>query len=85
MICLAFSTSNILDSSEKQIKVQNLKSLNNNLINPIFKATVEATEESIVNAMINAKTMTGINNNKIYALPHDMLQEILKKYNRLNA
>ena len=43
---------------------------------------ITAVEESIINAMIAAETMDGINNNKAYALPHDRLVEVLKKYNR---
>ena len=53
-------------------------------ISPLFEATVQVVEESIVNAMIAAETMEGINNNKAYALPHGKLMEILKKYNRAN-
>lgn len=44
--------------------------LSNDLINPLFEATVEAVEESIINAMVAAKTMEGINGNKASALPH---------------
>jgi L-aminopeptidase/D-esterase-like protein len=44
---------------------------------------VEATEEAIVNAMVAAKTMTGIENHKVTGLPHDRLREALRKYNRL--
>jgi D-aminopeptidase len=56
----------------------------NDLLNPIFKATVEATEESVINAMVAATSMTGIDNHHVDALPHDKLRAILKKYNRLN-
>ena len=52
-------------------------------LDPIFKATVEATEEAIINALIAAEDMEGINNNKFYAMPHPRLKEIMKKYNRL--
>lgn len=51
-------------------------------LNPIFKATVQATEEAIINTLVAAEDMEGINNNKIFGLPHDALQMILKKYNR---
>lgn len=51
-------------------------------LNPIFKATVQATEEAIINTLVAAEDMEGINNNKIFGLPHDVLQTILKKYNR---
>ncbi|PYX34134.1 MAG: aminopeptidase, partial [Acidobacteria bacterium] len=46
-------------------------------------ATVQATEEAVVNAMVAAETMTGINDRTVVALPHDKLHEVLKKYNRL--
>lgn len=50
---------------------------------PFFEATAQATEESILNALIAAKDMIGKNNTKIYELPKDRLIEILKKYNRI--
>ncbi len=52
------------------------------LLDPVFKATVEATEEAIINVLIAAEDMEGINGNKIFALPHDRLKEVMKKYNR---
>ena len=61
-----------------------LKMLPNNEMNDLFTATVEATEEAIINAMVAAETMTGIENHKVIALPHDRLRAVLKKYNRLN-
>ena len=60
-----------------------LTMLSNDEMNPVFSATVEATEEAIINAMVAAETMTGIENHKVIALPHDKLREVLKKYNRL--
>ena len=57
--------------------------LDNDAIDPFFTATAQATEEAIVNALIAAETMTGINGNKVYALPHDRLVEVLRKYGRL--
>ena len=70
--------------TEKKTKeIANLKMLPNEKIGPLFRATVDATEEAIVNALIAAETMTGINGNKVHALPHDRLREVLKKYNRL--
>jgi L-aminopeptidase/D-esterase-like protein len=52
-------------------------------IDPLFLATVQATEEAITNAMIGAETMTGADYWRSYAIPHDQLRAILKKYNRL--
>ena len=81
-IFIAFSTANRgAGVPEKNASVQMLA---NERMDDLFEATVQATEEAVVNAMIAAKTMTGINNNKVEALPHDKLREALKKYNRLN-
>jgi D-aminopeptidase len=57
--------------------------LPNNEMNDLFTATVEATEEAIVNTMVAAETMTGANNQTVVALPHEGLRQALKKYNRL--
>ena len=57
--------------------------LPNDQINPIFLATVQATEEAVINALVAAETMTGMKGHTVYALPHDQLREVLKKYNRL--
>ena len=55
----------------------------NAAINPLFEGVVEATEEAIVNALVAARTMTGVNGARVYAIPHDELRAILKRYNRL--
>jgi L-aminopeptidase/D-esterase-like protein len=52
-------------------------------MNSLFDATVQATEEAIINALVAAETMTGIDNHKVIALPHDRLRDVMKKYNRL--
>ena len=57
--------------------------LPNDSLNPVFLATVEATEEAVVNAMVAAETMHGIDDHYAIGLPHDRLREVLKKYNRL--
>jgi len=80
-IFIAFSTAN---PGANRIKgVRQLEMLPNQQLNPIFLATVQATEEAIVNAMVAAKTMRGINDREVMGLPHDRLREVLKKYNRL--
>ena len=81
-IFIAFSTANSGASNQKG--VVDLKMLPNEKIDPLFAATVQATEEAIDNAMIAAETMTGIDNHRVIALPHGKLAEVLKKYNRLN-
>ena len=55
----------------------------NDDLDPLLTATPQATEEAIINSLVAAKTVSGINNNTFYALPHDRLREILGKYNRL--
>jgi D-aminopeptidase len=52
-------------------------------IDPLFQATVEAMEEAIVNAMIAADTMSGLNGTVVHALPHDELCAVLARYGRL--
>jgi L-aminopeptidase/D-esterase-like protein len=80
-IFIAFSTAN--PHADRGKKVVDLKMLPNDAVDPIFAATVQATEEAIVNAMVAAETTTGIENHKVIALPHDKLRAVLKKYNRL--
>ena len=80
-IFIAFSTANPGAADPKGIK--QLTMLPNDSMDPLFEATVEATEEAIVNAMVAAETMVGIDNHKAVALPHDQLREVLRKYNRL--
>jgi D-aminopeptidase len=81
-IFIAFSTAN--EGAAAMDRVVDLKMLPNDKMNPVFEATVEATEEAVINAMVAATSMTGIDNHHVSALPHDQLQAILKKYNRLN-
>jgi len=80
-IFVAFSTANPGAGSSKGIR--QLSMLPNDSLDPIFLATFQATEEAIINAMIAAETMTGIDGHTAIALPHDQLREIMKKYNRL--
>ncbi len=80
-IFIAFSTANPGAGENKGVR--QLSMLPNDDLDPLFLATVQATEEAVVNAMIAAETMTGINGHTVIALPHDRLREVLKKYNRL--
>ncbi len=80
-IFIAFSTANA--GAGKDSGLVSVQMLPNDRINPIFAATVQATEEAIINAMVAAETMTGIDGNTVYAIPHDRLKEVMKKYNRL--
>jgi len=80
-IFVVFSTAN--PGAAQREGVRELKMLPNDLMSELFRATVQATEESIVNALIAAETMTSINGNTVYAIPHDRLKKVLRKYNRL--
>jgi L-aminopeptidase/D-esterase-like protein len=80
-IFIAFSTAN--PEVSKNEGLAHLEMLPNDRINPLFEAATSATEEAIVNAMIAAETMEGVNGNKVYAIPHDRLIQVLKKYNRI--
>jgi len=82
-IFIAFSTANA--GAGLAQKSANVQTLANGQMDSLFEATVQATEEAVVNAMIGAKTMTGINGHTVEALPHDRLREVLKKYNRLTV
>ena len=85
-IFLAFSTANpgaVSPKSDQPHNVHPLTMLPNDSLDPIFLATVQATEEAVVNAMVAAETMKGIDDHEVIALPHERLREVLKKYNRL--
>ena len=80
-IFIAFSTAN----PEAFSRTGNTKveQLSNDLIDPLFDATVQSVEEAIINAMVAAETMEGINGNRVYGIPHKKVNSILKKYNRI--
>jgi L-aminopeptidase/D-esterase-like protein len=79
---IAFSTANPGAAKTSGGPVD-ISMLPNGDLNPFFLATIEATEEAIVNALVAATTMTGVDGHTVYALPHDRLRDALKKYNRL--
>lgn len=79
-IFIAFSTANPQAGAAKGLVTVTM--LPNDEMNSVFDATVQATEEAIVNAMLGAETMTGYREHKVIALPHDRLQQVLRKYGR---
>jgi len=80
-IFIAFSTANPRASRDSGLAQVSMAA--NDRITPLFEATVQATEEAIVNAMLAARTMIGADDVTVYALPHDRLRDVLKRYNRL--
>jgi D-aminopeptidase len=80
---IAFSTANSKVANPDQIS-HSVETIPNDLMDPIFAGVVQATEEAIVNALIDNHDMTGRNNHRVPALPHERVRELLKKYNRLS-
>jgi D-aminopeptidase len=76
-IFIAFSTAN--RGANKEPGPNSILTISNERISPLFQATVEATEEAIVNAMVAAQSMTGVDGHTIEALPHDKLTEFMKR------
>ena len=79
-IFIAFSTAN--EGAWDRANATSVEMLPNDRMSPFFLATAEATEEAIVNAMVAAETMEGINGNRVHALPHDRVLEVLARYGR---
>jgi L-aminopeptidase/D-esterase-like protein len=79
-IFLAFSTAN--RSAAANPDVAHVEMLSNARISAVFAATVQATEEAIVNALVAAETLTGADGRTVEALPHARLRALLKKYGR---
>jgi D-aminopeptidase len=77
---IAFSTASVGAPGER---VRQVAMLGDEGIDPVYEATVQATEEAIINAMLAAKTMRGANGYVVPALPHDRLREVMRKYGRL--
>jgi D-aminopeptidase len=82
-IFVAFSTANVAAMPNDALNSATF--LGNELLDPLFLATVEATEEAIVNAMVAARDMHGQDGHYVLAIPHDELRAVLKQYNRLNS
>jgi D-aminopeptidase len=78
---LAFSTTST--GTPDSLGVSALRMLEEERIDPVYEATVQATEEAIINALLAAKTMTGADDLQVPALPHDRLREVLRRYGRL--
>ena len=79
---IAFSTANAGAANPDPL-THSVETVPNDRMDPIFTAVVEATEEAIVNALVDNQSMTGRDNHRVDALPRNRLRELLKKYNRL--
>jgi L-aminopeptidase/D-esterase-like protein len=81
-IFLAFSTANPRAWHDDG-PVRDVKMVPNDRISPLFQATAQATEAAITNALLAAETMTGANDLRVFAMPHDRMLAAMKKYGRL--
>src|SRR5881397_953222 len=79
---IAFSTANPNVANSDQI-THDVQTIPNDLMDPLFVGVVQATEEAVVNALIDNHSMTGRDNHRVDALPPDRLRALLRKYNRL--
>ena len=82
-LIVSFSNAAKAVNHPDQPKPSPIEQIANADIDPLFQGTVEATEEAVVNALVAARTMTGVDGHRFFALPHDEVRAILKKYNRL--
>ena len=78
---IAFSTANP-HAADAKPPIRTIETMPNDLMDPLFTATVEATEEAIINALVDNHDMIGRDNHKVEALPHERVQQLLKEYNR---
>src|SRR5437660_3856321 len=78
---IAFSTANPNAASPDQI-THDVQTIPNDLTDPLFAGVVQATEEAVVNALVDNQSMIGRDNHRVEALPHDRLREILKRVHR---
>ena len=80
-LLIAFSTANP-HAADSSPPIRTIETMPNDLMDPLFTATVEATEEAIVNALVDNHDMTGRDGHKVLALPHDRLREIFQRVNQ---
>jgi len=78
---IAFSTANPNAANPDRV-THSVETIPNDLMDPVFAGVVQATEEAVVNSLVDNQSMTGRDNHQVGALPHDRLRELLKKYNR---
>lgn len=76
--CLAFSTATIIPRCSTNLTVD-LRLLRDQYLDPLFAATIEATEEAIINSVLQATDMRGRDDHIVYALPLERLHQLLKK------
>ena len=84
VIAVSTAKDNLIPYSSDSL-YHDTKILKNEVISPLFLATIEATEEAILNSLFAAETMTGRDDHKILSIPIDQIIDIMKKYNKINV
>lgn len=82
-VVLAFATTAVAWDEAPPFQVRGAPPLFPYATEPLYTATIQATEEAVVNALVAGQTMTGLNGSRVHALPHDALRDVLRRYNRL--
>jgi D-aminopeptidase len=80
-IFIVFSTAALGEANAQGVQAVN--TLTHYRMDPLLKGTVQATEEAIVNALVAAETMDGVDGHRVHAIPHDRLQVVMRQYHRL--
>lgn len=80
-IFIAFSTAN--ENAYSSTEEKQVRTLPNEKMNALFEATIQATDEAIINALFAGRTMKGINDNVVYGLPQERVLQLLKKFKRI--
>lgn len=80
-IIIAFSTANVVPYDSGHPTFTPVE-MDRAYINPVFVATIESTDEAVVNALLASTTMVGRDGNTVYALPHDRLMQLMHRYGR---
>ncbi|MFC7395547.1 P1 family peptidase [Scopulibacillus cellulosilyticus] len=85
-IFLAFSTANEMEILQHSREKLNMAFINDEVFDPIYEAVCQAVDESVVNALLASETMSTVKpyGNKVYAIDHEELLQIMRKYNRLS-
>jgi L-aminopeptidase/D-esterase-like protein len=84
-LIVSFSTATAEANTAEQGEPSPISPLANLDIDPLFQGAAEASEEAVINALVAARTMTGIDGTRVYGIPHDELRTILKRYNRIEV
>jgi D-aminopeptidase len=83
VIALSTAKNNLIAYSEESLFYRS-EVFSNEDITPLFLATIEATEEAIINSLFAAETIIGRDGHKVTSIPIDRVIEIMKKYNKIN-